>query len=821
MPLSPCTTLGHYEIRSQLGAGGMGEVYLAHDTRLGRKIALKVLPADLINSSERLRRFEQEARAASALNHQNILTIYEIGAEGDTHFIATEFIEGKTLRQKMQTARFEIEETLNIAIQIATALDAAHRSGIVHRDIKTENVMVRTDGLAKVLDFGLAKLTEKKDDAAIDTEAPTRAQVQTSPGVVMGTVAYMSPEQARGLEVDARTDIFSLGIVLYEMLAGRLPFTGATASDVIAAILKTEPAPLSGFNQEIPAELERIVSKTLEKDREERYQTAKDLLVDLRRLKKQLEIQSETERTTSQKKTASENATQILTARPTSRATSSAGGIQKHKLGFALALSVLLLTAIGLGYWFYSQRSSTATQIESIAVLPFVNEGGNADVEYLSDGMTETLINSLSQLPKLSVKARSSVFSYKGRDAKPQQVGSDLNVQAVLSGRVVQRGDDLTLYLSLVDARNGNQLWGEQYNRKLADLVSLQGEIARDVSQKLRMRLSGADEQKLAKSYTQNAEAYRLYLRGRYSLNGSRDGLQQSVEHFQRAIDLDPNFALGYAGMADAYTLLGTTFFSMTPREAMPRARAAAQRALELDSGLSETHTSLAWVKYRFDWDWRGAEDEFKQALLLNPSNAQAHHWYADYLLAMGRFDESLAENRRARGLDPLSLFINWDAGRILYHALRYDESLAELHKTLEMDQNFAWTHAVLHEVYLAKGMNDEALAAHLKFAALTGVSPERVAALKNVYVSTGWKGLWQKEIEWALEDSKHRRVSPYTMATLYARIGDKDHTLEWLNKAFEERGSSLVYLNTDQQWDGIRTDPRFADLVRRVGLPQ
>ncbi len=821
MPLSPCTTLGHYEIRSQLGAGGMGEVYLAHDTRLGRKIALKVLPADLINSSERLRRFEQEARAASALNHQNILTIYEIGAEGDTHFIATEFIEGKTLRQKMQTARFEIEETLNIAIQIATALDAAHRSGIVHRDIKTENVMVRTDGLAKVLDFGLAKLTEKKDDAAIDTEAPTRAQVQTSPGVVMGTVAYMSPEQARGLEVDARTDIFSLGIVLYEMLAGRLPFTGATASDVIAAILKTEPAPLSGFNQEIPAELERIVSKTLEKDREERYQTAKDLLVDLRRLKKQLEIQSETERTTSQKKTASENATQILTARPTSRATSSAGGIQKHKLGFALALSVLLLTAIGLGYWFYSQRSSTATQIESIAVLPFVNEGGNADVEYLSDGMTETLINSLSQLPKLSVKARSSVFSYKGRDAKPQQVGSDLNVQAVLSGRVVQRGDDLTLYLSLVDARNGNQLWGEQYNRKLADLVSLQGEIARDVSQKLRMRLSGADEQKLAKSYTQNAEAYRLYLRGRYSLNGSRDGLQQSVEHFQRAIDLDPNFALGYAGMADAYTLLGTTFFSMTPREAMPRARAAAQRALELDSGLSETHTSLAWVKYRFDWDWRGAEDEFKQALLLNPSNAQAHHWYADYLLAMGRFDESLAENRRARGLDPLSLFINWDAGRILYHALRYDESLAELHKTLEMDQNFAWTHAVLHEVYLAKGMNDEALAAHLKFAALTGVSPERVAALKNVYVSTGWKGLWQKELEWALEDSKHRRVTPHTMATLYAKIGDKDHTLEWLNKAFEERAASLVYLNTDQQWDNFRQDPRFADLVRRVGLPQ
>lgn len=813
------SNISHYRVVSKIGEGGMGEVYLAHDTRLNRKVALKVLPANLISNREGLHRFEQEARAASALNHPNIITIHEIGADADTHFIATEFIDGETLRQRLQTARVELGETLNIATQIAAALDAAHRSGIVHRDVKPENVMLRGDGLVKVLDFGLAKLTKGRDGASSDSQTPTRALIQTSPGVVMGTAAYMSPEQARGLPVDARTDIFSLGVVLYEMLTGRLPFAGATASDMIAAILTGEPAPLAGST---PLELQRIVRKSLRKDADERYQTAKDLLIDLKALKQGQDFTDELKRSGIPTRSDAPAQTQDQSIPTTSSAQHTTSGIRQHQNILTVALAVLLLAALGSGYWFYSHRPSTATQIESIAVLPFVNEGGNADVEYLSDGMTETLINSLSQLPKLLVKARSSVFSYKGRDVKPQQVGSDLNVQAVLNGRVVQRGDDLTLYLSLVDVSNGNQLWGEQYNRKLADLVTLQNEIARDVSQKLRARLTSADEQKLAKSYTQNAEAYRLYLRGRYSLNGSRDGVQQSIEQFQRAIDLDPHFALGYAGLADAYTLLGTTFFaSITPREAMPKARAAAQKALELDSGLSEAHTSLAWVKYRFDWDWRGAEDEFKRALLLNPSNAQAHHWYADYLLAMGRLEESLAENRRARELDPFSLFISWDTGRILYYALRYDESLAEQRKTLEMDQNFARAHAALFVVYLAKGMNEEALAEYLKFSALTGVSPERVVALKDAYSSTGWKGLWQKEIEWALEDSKHRRVTPFTIATLYVKIGDKDHTLEWLNKAFEERDAALIYLNTDQQWDNVRQDPRFANLVRRVGLPQ
>jgi tetratricopeptide (TPR) repeat protein len=401
-------------------------------------------------------------------------------------------------------------------------------------------------------------------------------------------------------------------------------------------------------------------------------------------------------------------------------------------------------------------------------------------------------------------------------------VGEQLGVEAVLTGKVVQRGDTLSIQADLLNVSDGSQMWGERYNRNLTDLLEVQNEIARDVLNKLRAKLSPAEEQSLSKGYTQNAEAYRLYLTGRYLLNnGTPEGQQRSITYFQQAVGLDPNFALGYAGMADAYTLLGTTnTATMPPREAMPEARRAAQMALEIDAGLSEAHTSLAWVKYRFDWDWRGAEAEFKRALELNPNNAQAHHWYSDYLLAMGRFDESLAEIKRARELDPLSIFINWNVGRALYFERRYDEALAETLKTLEMNPNFSRTYVYLQEIYLLKGREDEALAAHLKLAALTGVSPERISALKATYDSGGWKAVWRRELEWGLEDSRRRYVSPFIVAWLYSRVGDKDGALEWLNKSVEERDGTLVYLKVDQRWDFVRPDPRFAELVRKVGLP-
>jgi TolB-like protein len=488
----------------------------------------------------------------------------------------------------------------------------------------------------------------------------------------------------------------------------------------------------------------------------------------------------------------------------------------------AVAAAVVAIILAASAYIYVSSGEGAAAK-NSIAVLPFQNASGDPDVEYLSDGITESLINSLSQLPNVRVMARSTMFSFKGKETNPQEVGRQLGVDTVLTGRVVQRGDSLTVQADLVNVADGSQLWGERYNRRLTDVLAVQGEIARDVLNKLRAKLSPAEEKGLSRGSTANPEAYRLYLTGRYVFNsGGSNGVERSVGYFRQAVDLDPRFALAYAGMADAYTLIGTTSVGTArPREMMPKAKEAAQRALELDSGLSEAHTSLAWVKYRFDWDWQGAEEEFKRALELNPNNAQAHQWYADYLLAMGRFDESLAEIERARALDPLSIFINWDVGRVLYHAGRFDESLAEFRKTLVLNENFARTHWYLVRVYLQKGMDAEALAEHLKFASLTGVSPERILAVKGAYGSGGWKAVWRRELEWALEDSARSQVSPLTVAQYHARVGDRDGTLEWLNKSVEERLGGLVYLKIDDRWDFLRTDPRFAELARKVGLPQ
>jgi serine/threonine-protein kinase len=822
MPFPLNTNLGRYEVLSTLGAGGMGEVYMARDTQLNRQVALKVLPPDLINNRDRLRRFEQEAQAASALNHPNIITIYEIGAEGDTHFIAMEFIEGETLRRKLQTTRLEIGEMLNIAPQIAAALDAAHRSGIIHRDIKPENVMVREDGLVKVLDFGLAKLAEKKIED-VDSQAATRAKVTTEAGMILGTVAYMSPEQARGLVVDVRTDIFSLGVVLYEMLTGRSPFAGETTSDVIAAILRSEPAPPSNFNQEIPAELDRIVSKTLVKDCEERYQTAKDLLVDLRRLNKQIEAQAKIERTTPPTESAGENATQILAARPTSSAAYVVERIRKHKSGLAIALSVLLLSAVGLGYWFFNSRppsdSSTPALIESLAVLPFVNASGNSDIEYLSDGMTESLINSLSQLPRLSVKARSSVFRYKGKDVEPQQVAAELSVQAILNGRFVLRGEDLTLYLSLVDARTGNQLWGEQYNRKLTDLVSLQKEIARDVSQKLRVRLSGADEQKLAKNYTENVEAYQLYLKGRYHiLKLTSPESQKGISYFQQAIEIDPNYALAYVGLASAYRSLALAS-EMPSTEFLPKAKAAAQKAIEIDDTLADAHAELGFIIFWYDWDWNKAENQDNLALELNPNSPDAHFAYAHLLSNMGRHAEALAEIRRVRELDPLNLKADVAEGQFLIYAGQIDEALAKLQRTFEIDPNYWFAHMWASSAYIEKGMYTEAVAEARKARELSGVNSQTIAFGGYALAKSGKQAEARAVLEELLKLSTKRYVPPYNVALVYNSLGERTKTLAWLERGYKERDPRMVFLKVEPKWNALRDDPSFQDLLRRVGL--
>jgi serine/threonine-protein kinase len=836
MPISSGTKLGRYEIRSQLGAGGMGEVYLAQDTtELDRTVALKILPLEVAADKDRLQRFTQEARTVSNLNHPNILTIYEFGQADSVRFIATEFIDGETLRQHLSARRLKLVDVLDIAVQIVAALNAAHEAGVVHRDIKPENVMVRRDHIVKVLDFGLAKLTEQRVATFVDTEAPTRGVINTEPGVVMGTAVYMSPEQARGLKVDTRTDIFSFGVLIYEMIAGRLPFEGSHINEILASILNDKDAPpLARFARDVPAELERIVEKALRKDREERYQSAKDILLDLKRLKQRLEVEVEIERTVPPElrggtgearpsggqqgvSTAQASAAQTATvesARTTSSAEYIISEIRRRKRSLTVALAVLLLAAVGFGYWFSARRASNATQIESIAVLPFVDASGNSDIEYLSDGLTESLITSLSQLPRLSVKARSTVFHYKGKDVTPQQVGSELSVQAVLNGRVVQRGDQLTLSLELVDARTGNQIWGEQYNRKTADLVSLQREIARDVSSKLQLKLSGADEQKLTKNYTVNAEAYQLYLRGRFYWNKRTPAdFKKSIEYFQQAIAVDPNYALAYAGLADGYALL-SSFGVIPPHEGAPKAREFALKALSLDNSLGEPHATLALKLQDYDFDFAGAEREFKISIALNPNYATAHQWFGEMLGYAGRFQESFAEFRRALEIDPLSLPVNWHYGRILYYARKYDESLAQLKKTLELDANFQGAHGTLACVYQAKGNYAESVEEYAKSAELIGES-QNAKIMRESFAKGGWQGFLR------VMTAENYPFDLWDFIIFQAELGERDKAFAVLNKAYESRRSDIESLKVEPLLDPLRNDPRFAELLRRVGLPQ
>jgi serine/threonine-protein kinase len=714
--------MGHYKIISTLGVGGMGEVYLAKDSRLGRMIALKLLPTSFTQDTERVRRFQQEARAASALNHPNIITIHEVGQIDERHFIATEFIDGETLRQHLTrpvtpTGRtgghqsgtsLKLRDVLNIGIQTADAMAAAHEAGIVHRDIKPENIMLRRrDGYVKVLDFGLAKLTE--DSSVTDPEALTRARVKTGAGVVMGTANYMSPEQVRAEEVDARTDTWALGVVLYEMVAGCAPFERSTPSEVIALILEREPPPLARYAREVPTELERIISKALTKDREERYQTAKDLLVDLRRFKQKLEVEGEIERTAAPELQGSSSeikpsdGRELVSTTPgavtrvaveDSRTTSSAeyiiNKIKGQKRGFIVAVSILILAVTSWGYWLYVKRlgAVNSTAIESIAVLPFVNGSQDPNADYLSDGIAESLMDSLSKLANLKVMSRNSTFHYKGREQDVQKVGKELNVRAVLTGSVKQVGDEIVINVSLDDALDSHHIWGEQYVRRFADILTVQREIAQEVSSSLRLKLTRVDEQKrVSKQYTENAEAYQLYLKGRYYWNKrGQEGIKQAIEYFQQAIERDPSYALAYAGLADCYVVPAR---GLPPRERMPQAKAAARKALEIDDTLAEAHTTLARVLTVYDWDWSGAKKEFQRAIELNPRYPLAHQWYGGYLQAMGRLDESLAEMKQAQGLDPLSPLSTFGLARGFYYARKYDQAIEQFQNALKLDPSF------------------------------------------------------------------------------------------------------------------------------------
>jgi serine/threonine-protein kinase len=836
--------IAHYRILKRLGKGGMGEVFLGEDTRQhGRKVALKVLPPELTNDESRLRRFKQEARAILMLNHPNILTIFEIGQTNSTYYIATEFIEGETLRQCLWSEPIKIDEALGIAIQVAMALEAAHAAGIVHRDVKPENIMLRPDRfvrdrIVKVLDFGLVKLTERELPTT-DPEALTMPVSQTNPGAVMGTTGYMSPEQAQGEPIDARTDIFSLGVVLYEMIAGRPPFTGPTDSHVRVSIIDHEPAPLMSQSAEVPRQLERIVSKALAKDKRKRYQTITDLKLDLEQLREELhlspretrgevQLQSETHagRDTAAIAALSDNRSRTDTEPiVTSPTIIGAGGVVSRlgrQKAAAVAILVILLAAIvGTVYLYPSHRA-----INSVAVLPFVNDSNDANAEYLSDGITESIIRSLSQLPNLRVMSRTAVFRLKDKDLDPQEVGRKFNVGAVLVGRLVKQGDRLIIKTELIDVADGSQLWGAEYNNNRSDIFSVQEEIARKISENLRLRLSGEDQEKLAKRYTSDAQAYELYLKGRYFWNKRGEaGLRNGIKYFQEAEEKDPSYALAYSGLADSYALL-SDIGAVRPADEMPKAKAAAQKAVDIDPSLAEAYTSRAFVKLAFDWDWLGAESDFKKALELNPKYPTAHQWYASYLMQMGKFDHAKQEIEQAHQLDPLSPIISSNAGLYSYYEHNYDDAVDKYKKTLETDPDFWVARNYLGLAYVQKGMYSEAiteLRALIK-APLDGSLPEDVVAQEvEASASLGFAyGMAGKrtEAEAILKHfeaiARRRYVSGLYFAIVYAGLGDHERAIFHLNGAFESRHPGLVLVRIDPVFDGLRSDQRFKQLVKR-----
>ncbi|HYE13789.1 MAG TPA: protein kinase, partial [Pyrinomonadaceae bacterium] len=787
-------------------------------------------------------RFEREAHAVSHLNHPNVVTVYEVGESDGLRFIVTEYVEGETLRELLARGPLPTGRALDIAVQNASALSAADEAGVVHRDVKPENVMLRPDGYVKVLDFGLAKLVERGGTRGSDGEAETVEMAHTNPGAVMGTTWYMSPEQARAGAVDERTDVWSLGCVLYEMLAGVPPFVGATPSHVIVSLLEKEPAPLVGQVAGVTPELEAVVLKALRKNRDARYRTMGEMLEDLVSLKAAYGVAGHTARLTSQAASGSRRETSGGAPPPLARDTAHAGDAQptapdgpharnrwtesfrifdtsapglrdKNRrllVGAALA-SVLIVGA----YVLYSRLTATRG-IKAVAVLPFTNVGGSPDTEWLSDGITESLINSLSPAPGLKVMSRNSVFRYKGRGVEPVRAARELGVGAVLTGEVAQRGDDLVVTAELIDARDNTQLWGERYNRKLSDLVSVQEEIAREIAAHLRSRLQGAAAE--PKSHTRDSEAYQDYLRGRYFWNKrTEEGFRRAVEFFDRAIGRDPRYALAYAGLADTYALM-SDYSIVQPREAMPKARAAAERALELDDSLAEAHTSRAFVRMAYDWQWREAERDFQRAIELSPNYATAHQWYASYLLQVGRFGEALSEIRRAQELDPLAPIIGANAGLYLYYARRYDEAAAQLRKTLAVDDRFGVAHLYMGYVMLQQPNSAEAaIAEFIKARELMGEDPETLAALGHAYAVAGRRADALKSLEALRARSTRGYVSPYFLAIVYAGLGDTARAFENLERSYQDRHPGMILLKSDPRFDPLRKDARLSDLIRRI----
>jgi eukaryotic-like serine/threonine-protein kinase len=767
-------TISHYRILEKLGSGGMGEVYLAEDMRLGRKLAIKVLSPRLVTDQDRVRRFGQEARAASALNHPNILTIHDIGQADAVHFIATEFVEGETLRVRLDRGPLDLVEAADIAIQTGSALAAAHDAGIVHRDVKPENVMLRPDGYVKVLDFGLAKLTASAFASGV-ADGVTRTVMETNPGVVLGTFSYMSPEQARGESIDARSDVFSLGVMLYEMIAGRLPFGGATPADVLGAILYVEPPPVSSIVP-VPDPLGRMVGQAMSKRRDARYQTMDELVADLKRARRQIER--------------------------------GPGDV---------VLSALSSDSTAVP----ARKRSARRRVDSLAVLPLENASQDPEMEYLSDGITEAMINTLSQLPKLRVMARSTVFRYKGRTQEPQAIGRDLSVRAVLTGRVLHRGDMLVIGAELVDVEDGSQIWGGQFNRRLSGIFELQEEISSEMTEKLKLTLSGEQKKRLTRPPARKVEAYQAYLKGRYLLNKrNADAFGKAVVHFEDAVAKDPAYAAAYAGLGETYALSAAMGFPITTRtEAIRRARAAAARAVQLDDSVVEAQALVAFLRFRFDWDWTGAEIAFKRALELNPGHAPSRHAYAMFLASRGRFEEAMVEMRRAQELDPLSVIAMTGVGRILHFSRRFDDAVAQYRRVIEMDPSFSRVWFDLGLTLIAMRAYDEAIQEVTRADSLFGGLPFTLLLTTLCHALGGQHDRARAAIGTLEKRHREGSVPNDNLAFVYAAVGDSKRASELLERACEERSAALAYAAVEPAMGHMLADPDCRRVLERAGL--